>query len=298
MADPTPDRYSDFLPSVYRQPDGKGSAAFLDLYLTIFQQIVGRRLEPSSQDPPDTVVRKGMASVIDVLPSLFYPRLAFLFPDDDAFIPPFNPTTQNNPNYTSEKMDELNDYFGIADPAAGQDWQTQVTQAVTLWLSDFLDWQSAWIGLRCDNNWTLDNKREVMARSLPMFRRRGTAGGLEELLQVYVGGDIQVQDMVDAPAMTVGYTTTLKTAYESGDAVVGGVRPFAFLVQLSVATYDLTSPAIEQTVAAIKALVDTEKPLHTNYLIQVIPVPVKLGVRSTVGVDFLLPMDSNQMGGI
>lgn len=294
---PRPDGYIQFLPAVYRQPDPAGSAAFLETYLEIFQQITGRRLAPSSDDPPDTVVRKGLADIVDVLPSLFYPRLSFLFPGDDAFIPPLNPANPPNQNYFAEKLNELNDYFGVANPPQDGDWQAAVTAAVSLWLSQLLAWQAAWIDLDPDDSWSLDKQRQTLATILPVFRQRGTAAGLKQLLQLFVGDDIEVLDAVTAPPMTVGRNTALKSAYQAGDAVVGGVRPFAFVVQLTVATYDMTSPVVERTVAAIRALVDAERPAHTNYTVEVKTRPVKLGVYSRVGVDFLLPIEKEQSGG-
>jgi hypothetical protein len=286
MADPKTPRYIDYLPPVFQQGQAGDT---LDPYLGILQTILGPSLDPEAPDPPSTVVRKAMAQVIDVLPSLFYPRLSFLFPDNtDDFIPPLQSAT--DPTYLSGKMDLLNDYFGIVDPPPGTDWQARVNSAVSAWLSDFLNWQAAWVGLACDNNWTLDRKREIVATILPVFRRRGTAAGLEDLLKIFVGDGVSVQDMVAAPPMIVGGTTDLKPGFEAGDPVIGGVRPFSFAVQLTVPTYDVLSPAVQQKVDAIRTVVDREKPVRTQYTVSVKTSTAQLGVYSTVGVDFLLPI--------
>ncbi|RYF89611.1 MAG: hypothetical protein EON95_18470, partial [Caulobacteraceae bacterium] len=214
----------------------------------------------------------------------------FLFPpDDEAFIPPIQPNPPPSTTYSDELFDTLNDYFGISNPTDQGSWQATVDAEVSAWLSELLDWQSTWIGLANDNNWTLDSKREIMATILPVFRQRGTAAGLEELLNTFIKGDIAVNDVVAAPAMTVGRNTQLKTAYASGDPVVGGVRPFAFQVVLTVPTYDLNSMPVLAKVAAIRALVDQEKPAHTSYTVDVRTTITRLGVNSVVGETFILP---------
>lgn len=289
MADP-PLRYIQFLPAIYQPRGGGGDQAFLDAYLGILQNLLDRNAPTDNDTTTKVVNRRGLADVIDVLPQLFYPQLAFLFPGDEDFIPPLQPARPPSPTYSDEKFDQLNDYFGVANPPADANWQATVTSEVSTWLSNLLNWQSTWIGLSCDNNWTLDSKREIMATILPVFRQRGTAAGLEELLNTYVDGDIAVNDVVSAPAMTVGHTTRLKAGYETGDPVVGGVRPFAFQVVLTVPTFDLTSPAVLAQVAAIRALVDQEKPAHTSYTVEVTTTVTQLGVNSYLGVSFLLPI--------
>lgn len=292
MADP-PIRYIQFLPAIYQPGGGAGNQAFLDAYLGILQNLLDRNAPTDNDTTTEVVNRRGMADVIDILPQLFYPRLSFLFPGDEDFIPPLQPAQPPSPTYSDEKFDQLNDYFGVANPPAGASWQTTVTDEVSAWLNSLLNWQSTWIGLNCDNNWTLDSKREIMATILPVFRQRGTAAGLEELLNIYIDGDIAVNDVVSAPAMTVGHTTRLKAAYENGDPVVGGVRPFAFQIVLTVPTFDLSSPAVRSKVAAIKALTDQEKPAHTSYTVEVTTTVTQLGVNSYLGESFLLPIQGD-----
>lgn len=294
MADP-PIRYIQFLPAIYQPGGGAGDQAFLDTYLGILQNLLDRNQQVQSETTTHTLNRRGMADVIDVLPQLFYPQLSFLFPPgDEAFIPPIQPTPPPSPTYSAQIFDVLNDYFGIANPADPNTWQDTVSAEVTAWLDELLNWQSTWIGLACDNNWTLDSKREIMATILPVFRQRGTAAGLQELLNTFITGDIAVNDVVAAPAMTVGRNTQLKAAYASGDPVVGGVRPFAFQVVLTVPTYDIHSMPVLAKVAAIRALVDQEKPAHTSYTVDVRTTITRLGVNSVVGETFLLPTPADQ----
>jgi phage tail-like protein len=294
MADP-PIRYIQFLPAVYQPGGGAGDQAFLDSYLSILQNLLDRNAPVENETTTKTVNRRGMADVIDVLPQLFYPQLSFLFPPgDETFIPPLQPNPPPSTTYTDQLFDSLNDYFGIANPTDQGTWQTTVDTQVSAWLNELLDWQSTWISLACDNNWTLDSKREIMATILPVFRQRGTAAGLEELLNTFITGDIAVNDVVAAPAMTVGHNTQLKAAYASGDPVVGGVRPFAFQVVLTVPTYDIHSMPVLAKVAAIRALVDQEKPAHTSYTVDVRTTITKLGVNSVVGETFLLPIPADQ----
>jgi len=265
------DRYIDFLPAVYRRHAGPGSPEFLEAYLHVFQTILGRTPPRGDETPehPTAVDRKGLASVIDVLPDLFYPRLSFLFEDDtEDFIPKFAPPRPPR-GYTDHKLAELNSYFGITDPMTNDAWQA----AVTRWLGEFLDWQAAWLGFQPDDNWTIDNKRLQLALILPIFRQRGTARGLEQLLRMFVDPAIEVHDMVDALALTVGETTRLSEEFDQTEAVVGGLRPYSFVVQLTVGPNETDLPQTTQKIAAIEALTDREKPANTSYRIVVKEAP-------------------------
>jgi phage tail-like protein len=288
MSERKGDDYADFLPAVYRHADA-ADAAFLRRYLEIFERVLARPEEEPAANPAVTAAqRQGLARVLDVLPDLFYPRLSFLFPDSADFIPPFTPAFSIDPNYKNEKLAELNSYFGIADPVADPDnWPATVEH----WLSEFLDWQAQWVGFACDDGWSLDRKRKNLAEILPVFRQRGTVAGLNALLKILLGEGIKVYDAVEAPALVVGRTTELKSQFETGDAVVAGVRPFSFVVELWAPTYDFTTPAILEKIAALKALVDQEKPAHTSYTLALKTATATVGVYSRVGVDILLPRE-------
>lgn len=91
------------------------------------------------------------------------------------------------------------------------------------WLTppDFLDWLAGWFGLELDATWPEERRRALVANALELGRWRGTVIGLALLVELYTGGDaeiddgggVEVSDDPDAPlpgrrapAVTVRYT--------------------------------------------------------------------------------------------
>ncbi len=304
-----PRRYITYLPPAFQQI-GAADSPVIDRYLQILQALLGPADRPEP-DPAATVIRKAMATVIDALPNLFYPRLSFLFPESDEPMPPLNapssdPDQSSDQLYRPEKMRALNNYFGLADPPATDDlddWQNQVNAAVSSWLTGLLAWQAAWVDLTCDTTWWLDQQRDTIARILPIYRQRGTPTGLAALATIMAATplgkipgtpEVRIRDLAAAPAMTVGRTTRLRPSYKSGDPVVGGVRPFSFVAELVVLVAQSASRekqyAIQQALLAIRSIIDREKPAHTTFTAVVVRAVAQIGVRSTVGRDLVLPL--------
>lgn len=269
--------YIRFLPPFFEQADAAGQRV-LDRYLWIFQNLLGPAPDPAKPAPPITVQRRAMATVIDALPDLFHPRLSFLFPESRASIPPLaDPLDSKSLEWS--KVETLNDYFGLVPPQAGQNdedvWKRIVTAAVSDWLTAQFAWQGAWFAYQGGAPRSLDDQRRNLASILPVFRERGTAAGLQKLLTILAvgsgpipdGATITVTDLTDGMPMTVGRTTTLRTAYPTtGDGpVLGGVRPYSFLV--TVEGVSSTSRPAAKTF--LSRIVDQEKPAHTTYTIKV-----------------------------
>jgi len=59
---------------------------------------------------------------------------------------------------------------------------------------DFLDWLGTWVGVVLREDWPVERKRAVIARSVSLFRLRGTVAGLREELQLHTGGEVQINE--------------------------------------------------------------------------------------------------------
>ncbi|RJF78181.1 hypothetical protein D3877_23990 [Azospirillum cavernae] len=276
MTTDPPRPYIRSLPPFFEQADAAGQRV-LDRYLWIFQNLLGPAPDPSKPPPPITVQRRAMATVIDALPDLFYPRLSFLFPESDASLPPLtDPRDADSLQWS--KVNALNDYFGIVLPQAGEDdedaWKLAVTAAVNDWLTAQFAWQGAWFGYQGGVPRSVDDQRRNLASILPVFRERGTAAGLQKLLTILAVGSgpissdatITVTDLTDGMPMTVGRTTKLRPAYptRSEGPVLGGVRPYSFLITVE-GVKSKSRPAAKTFLSRI---VDQEKPAHTTYTIK------------------------------
>ena len=59
---------------------------------------------------------------------------------------------------------------------------------------DFVDWLAGWVALSLDENWSLERRRELVARAVDLHRWRGTARGLAEHLELVTGGEVEIRD--------------------------------------------------------------------------------------------------------
>jgi phage tail-like protein len=59
---------------------------------------------------------------------------------------------------------------------------------------DFLDWIAGWIGLVPDENWTVERRRRLAARAVPVYRLRGTVAGLIGHVELLFGERAEVSD--------------------------------------------------------------------------------------------------------
>ncbi len=59
---------------------------------------------------------------------------------------------------------------------------------------DFVDHLAGWVGVELDDSWDLDQRRTIVARAAQVHRRRGTARGIQAVLSMGLGADVDVQD--------------------------------------------------------------------------------------------------------
>jgi phage tail-like protein len=57
---------------------------------------------------------------------------------------------------------------------------------------DFLAWLGEWVAATVDAGWPEDRRRAFVAQAAELYRRRGTAAGLRDHVQIYTGGVVEV----------------------------------------------------------------------------------------------------------
>jgi len=57
---------------------------------------------------------------------------------------------------------------------------------------DFLAWLATWVGMTVDDSWTIERRREAVARAVELYRLRGTATGLQEQIEIHTGGTVEI----------------------------------------------------------------------------------------------------------
>lgn len=145
---------------------------------------------------------------------------------------------------------------------------------------EFLPWLASWVALGLRADWTPAQKRDFLAKIVPLYRRRGTGDNLAELLKIYTGL-IPVITGVDDTEFQVGVHSTVGV-----DTQLGGGPPHRFSVTVTLPEADPQTLQRQRQIAS--ALIELQKPAHTAYELVVVHDTMQIGVRSTIGVDTLL----------
>ncbi len=132
---------------------------------------------------------------------------------------------------------------------------------------DFLPWLASWLDLVLDERWPEERRRDLLKAARRLYEKRGTRVGLQEYLEIYTGGEIQIIER-KADNLRLGRTAKL------GDARALGTqnRPHTFtvIVRLSSPPHDTTDWE-----RILTQLIDGEKPAHTTYTLQIEPIQPK-----------------------
>lgn len=59
---------------------------------------------------------------------------------------------------------------------------------------DFVQWLATWVGVVLDETWSEESTRNLVKRSLSLFRVRGTSLGLKEHLAIYTGVEADIEE--------------------------------------------------------------------------------------------------------
>jgi phage tail-like protein len=145
---------------------------------------------------------------------------------------------------------------------------------------EFVDWLAGCMGLALKQDWQTNQKRQIIATIVPIYRMRGTKRGLEEYLRIYVdGADVGIKEMANPFQIAVHSQIGV-------DSVIGLGRPYYFQISVKLPTPSLELK--EKKKRSIIEIIDREKPAHTYYSL-IIEIPtLQIAVASTVGRDTLL----------
>lgn len=112
------------------------------------------------------------------------------------------------------------------------------------WLAptDFLDWLAGWVGVDVDEEWTVPQRRQIVSGAALMHRRRGTAAGIADVVQLSVDGECDVE------------------VEESGTSLAP-----VMTVRVRVPDVDLVD------IRRVEALLVSVKPAHVAHVLEVVP---------------------------
>ena len=129
--------------------------------------------------------------------------------------------------------------------------------------ADFLPWLAGWVALAVRADWDDDTTRGFVREVVPLYRLRGTAAGLQRILQIYlrplgdeVSGDddVLVYDDFDAPehffqvrlVLSDNDPNRLRAVQEMAQAIIAVEKPAhtIFALKVVIPTMRLVSEAL------------------------------------------------------
>jgi phage tail-like protein len=131
---------------------------------------------------------------------------------------------------------------------------------------EFLYWLAGWTAFSLRADLTPEQQQDFIAEIIPLYRRRGTRGNLQKLLKIFIKG--------------------IPKVIENNTGTSQSERPHFFRVIVSLTR--VSPRVLARQLEITKALIELEKPAHTDYELQYIFPSMQINVYSTIGVDTIL----------
>lgn len=117
---------------------------------------------------------------------------------------------------------------------------------------DFLAWLGEWVAASVDAGWSEDRRRAFVGQAAELYRRRGTAAGLHDHVQIHTGGLVEIVE------------NGASSWSPKPDGKLPGSPEPVVVVRVTV-----TDPAaIDRT--KLEALVRSSKPAHVVHRVEVV----------------------------
>lgn len=117
---------------------------------------------------------------------------------------------------------------------------------------DFVGWLAGWVGLAVDDDWPPARRRELVARTVELYRWRGTARGLREAVALHSGTECEI----------------VESGGVAWSAVTGGELPGTGDPLLTVRVRP--PDGVDLDLRRLDSLVEAAKPAHLAHRIEVI----------------------------
>ena len=126
---------------------------------------------------------------------------------------------------------------------------------------EVMEWLATWVSLTLDESWPEEQRRRLIRSASELYSWRGTQRGLTEFLQLYTGVEADISEYEDG--MVLGSATFLGL-----NTQIAGREGFSFTVTMLLK--GLTEAELVHKEAAIRRIIEMEKPAHTAYRLRLI----------------------------
>lgn len=145
-----------------------------------------------------------------------------------------------------------------------------------------LPWLASFTGLVLDDRWPEHARRRLLAEIVALYRRRGTVGALTRYLELYLGRPPVIVEHFRLRGLA-GSTPVAGLGFRVGggdpDAPDGSAHRFTVVVP---------QPLTGEQEAAVRHVLDTERPAHTDYDLCTVDAGMRAGSGLHVGLTSLV----------
>lgn len=173
----------------------------------------------------------------------------------------------------------------------------------------FLEWLAAWVDMSFYSSWSLETCRRLLRHAAELYRLRGTPKGLKLMLELAFGVKAEILEHFCLPGgeylnqqLVLGershlWGNALLDRFSLGDAHLGeltleGNEPAVDHLSFRAHRFSVFIPSVQVRSLTeerqIRALIDTEKPGHTQYTVSLVEPRLRVGVQSRVGMNMLV----------
>lgn len=173
----------------------------------------------------------------------------------------------------------------------------------------FLEWLASWVDLTFYQGWSLETCRRLLRHAPELYRLRGTPTGLKRWLSLAFGVEAEIlehfclrQGAYLNQQFVLGershlWSNTLLDRWSLGDTHLGelpleGTMPTVDRLSVTAHRFTVFIPAAQLHPSAresqIRALIDAEKPGHTQYTLNSVEPRLRVGIQSRLGMDTLV----------
>lgn len=174
----------------------------------------------------------------------------------------------------------------------------------------FLNWLASWVDMQFDPSWSIETRRRLLRHAAELYRQRGTPTGIKNFLwlafsvQVQILEHFQLRRWLFLNQSRLGERSTLwgnqivrrlqldENARIGEFALIGTNDPLRDPFHVYAHRFSVFVPAAlcRSTLAEnrIRAVIEAEKPGHTDYTLCKVEPHFRVGVQATVGLDTIV----------
>lgn len=164
---------------------------------------------------------------------------------------------------------------------------------------EWLDFVASWFDLVLDPTWPRARRAQLLAQIFELYRLRGTPEGIRRFVAAYTGHEPQLIEGFQVrprAGMVLGCYGTLGCAPLGGidvDAAASEDLLGAYAHRFTLVTYVDSDCDLADAERSLRALVDAITPAHVQVDLRIAVPHGRIGMESTIGVDFILGDDNH-----